>query len=301
MENTNQSSQLTSDQVARFYRLWFGLLKSTNEQHKLIVSMLGKDFHQGIDIDDAGKIAQYVWTHPLAFDEYLQTETLDEHDLNILRSWQKCHNRNKFYIVRYLKDGAVFLSIGKDEKPYLVKGLASAFDDMWPKPDLPTLVETVLLPFEGVITTCGLYYGSRIFFGGNISRDIRETCRQVELTYGLIGSLPHTQIVGKKEKDIAQIKFYLQSAKKLELYKQELEDLVSKDPKNYLPVFFYQRGLLEAKNVKKEYRKLGLKKFHFAVYGSVIIAAHPDKRQVKDAVGKLVSETELERIIYDKV
>lgn len=301
MENTNRDSQLTSDQVTRFYRLWFNLLQFANNQHQLVVSMSGKDFHQGVDIKDAGAIAEYIWTHPEMFDEYLKSEKLDKTDSEIIRSWHHHYFKARFYVVKYLKQGAVFLSEGKDEKPYLVKGLASAFDEIWPKPALPTLVETVLLPFEGVITACGLYYGSRIFFGGNISGDIREACRQAELTYGLIGSLPHTQIVGKKEKDIAQIKFYLQSARNLEFYKQELEDLVSKDPKNYLPVFFYQRGLLEAKNVKKEYRKLGLKKFHFGLYGSVVIAAHPDKRQVENAVGKLVPETELERIVYDKV
>lgn len=301
LENTNQASQLTSDQVVSFYRLWFGLLKFANEQYKIVTSMLGKNFHQGIDIGDAGKIGEYIWAHPLVFDKYLQTETLDKNDRAILYSWQKHHYRGKFYIVRYLKDGAVFLSTAKDEKPYLVKGLASAFDDIWPKRDLPTLVETVLLPFEGVITTCGLYYGSRIFFGGNISRDIRESCRQAELTYGLISSLPYLQIISQADKNIARIKLYLQSAKNLESYKPELEDLVSKDPKNYLPVYFYQRGLLEAKNVKREYRKLGLKKFHFALYGSVIIAANPDKQQVEDTVGKLVSKTELERIVYDKV
>ena len=297
----NQSSQLTPDQITRFYHLWFGMLQNTNEKYKLAPTMLGKDFHQGIKTEDAGKIAKFIWTHPNVFDEFLVTRNLDKHESEIIRSWKQYHYKDKFYIVKYLKDGAVFLTYGHDEKAYLIKGLVSAFEEMWPRQTLPFLVETVLLPFEGVITTCGLYYASTIYFGRNISRDIYETCQQAELTYGLITSLPFTKSVTKEDKQIAQIKFYLQSAKNLDMYRDELEDLIHKKPALYLPIYFYHRGLLEAKTYKKEYRKLGLKKLHFALYGAVVIAAHVDKRQVEQTVKKLAPQSELNRIVFDQV
>jgi len=301
MTNQNQSSQLTPDQVMLFYRLWFGLLRNTNEQQKISSSMLGRDFHQGIKTEDAEKIAKYVWLHPQTFQEYIGTGKLDEHETEIIRSWVKYHYRGEFYIVKYLKDGAVFLSSGKEEKPYLVKGLVSNFDEMWPKESLPFMVETVLLPFEGVITTCGLYYASNVFFGNNISREIREDCEQVELTYGLITSLPFTKAVAQEDKDIGWIKFYLQSTKNFEMYRENLEGLIHKKPDKYLPVYFIHRGLLEVKTYKREYRKLGIKKLYFALYGAVVIAAHPDKIQVENTVNKLVPQKEMNRIVYDKV
>ena len=163
------------------------------------------------------------------------------------------------------------------------------------------MVETVLLPFEGVITTCGLYYASNIFLGNNISREIREDCEQTELTYGLVTSLPFTKTVSQEDKDIGWIKFYLQSEKNLELYRNDLNDLIHKKPDVYLPVYFYHCGLLKAKKCKKEYRKLNIKKLHFALYGAVVIVAHPDKIQVEVTVKKLVPAKELDRIVYDKI
>ncbi|MBI3443061.1 hypothetical protein HY008_00115 [Candidatus Woesebacteria bacterium] len=306
MINQRTSSQLTPDQIVLFYDLWFGLLQYTNEQHKLVAKMVGKNFHQGINTEDAGKedagkIAKYIWSHPEVFDEYLESGKLDNRKVGIIRSWQHYHYQHKFYVVKYVKDGAVFLSIGKDEKPYLVKGLVSVFDEMWPKQALPQIVDTVLLPFEGAITTCGLYYGSGIYFGSNMSRDIREACQQAELTYGLITTLPFTKTVNKEDKDIGQIKFYLQSEKNLELYTEELEILIHKNKEKYLPVYFYHRGLLQAKTYKREYRKLGIKTLHFTLYGAVVIAAHTNKQQVEDTVRKLVPAKELGRIVYDRV
>lgn len=301
MTNKNTPSQLTSDQVAQFYHVWFGLLQQTNERYMLAPSMLGKDFHQGVDVDDAGKIAKYIWSHPQVFDEFLEKFDANERELEIVRSWKQHRVGGKFYVVKHIKEGSVFLSTEKNEKSYLVKGLVSAFSDMWPKQDLPAIVDTVLLPFEGAIISCGLFYGSRVFFGASIRREIREACQQAELTYGLIRSLPYAHTVSKKEKDVAQIKFYLQSAKNAEFYKEELDDLIEKDPKEYLSLYFYHRGVLEAKTLKRGYRKLGLKGFFFAVYGSIVIAAHTDEKQVKKTVEKLVPSQDMDRILYDRV
>jgi len=301
MDNTNQPSQLTSNQVTLFYKLWFGILQHTNELQKTVASMVGKDFHQGINVKDAGKIAKFIWAHLQSFDDYLNSGKLDQHESEIISSWRNHNYPGKFYIVKYLKNGAVFLSTEKTEKSYLVKGLVSALDEMWPKQALPLMVDTVLLPFENEITTCGLYCSSNAILGRNISGEIREACQQAELTYGLITLLPHTQMADKTDKDIAQIKFYLQSAKNLNFYRDDLEDLIHKNPKLYLPIYYQYRGLLEAKANKKEFRKLGIKKLHFALYEAVVIAAHTDRKQVEDTVKKLVPQNKLVRVVYDKV
>lgn len=305
MKVTNISDQLESDQVRRFYCIWLRMLSFVNERHKIVPSMIGKDFHKGIDADDAEKIAKHIWDHPEAFDELLKTLDTDKDasDAEALRLWKEHRIVGKFYIVKYLKSGAVLLSADNEdtEKPFLVKGLASAFDDMFPKENLPYLVNTVLLPFEGVIVTCGLFRSAGISFGSSISRDIRESCRKAELAYGLIESLPFARTIGKEEKEIAQIRFYLRSEKEAELYREELEYLIRKNPAKYEPIYFVHRGELTVRTLKREYRKLGLKKFHFAVYGSVAVAAHPDPRQVKIAVEKLIPAKDMDRIVYGKM
>lgn len=294
-------AQLTYDQVKHFYRLWFGVLQFVNEQQKLVPAMLGKDFSSGVSTKDALKIAGFIWTHTEIFDDFSKAEKLNQIDSAIIIGWQKYHCSGKFYIVRHLKDGAVFLSTEENAKAYLVKGLVDSLEDMWPKQSLPLMLETVLMPFENVITTCGLFYLSNVFFGGNISREIREDCQQAEITYGLITSLPHTQTVSREDKDIAQIKFYLSSEKNLELYWDDLHDLVLQNSKLYWPPYYQQRGLLEAKTYKKELRRLNVKKLNFAFYGETVIAAHVDLKQVEETVKKLVPSKELEMVVYDKI
>lgn len=301
VRNQNTPSQLTSDQVMRFYRLWLGLLSHANEEQRLVPSIIGRDFHEGIKTENAGKIAAYIWKHPQIFESFVKKSPLTKPEKLIIDTWRKNHIKGKFYIVKYLRNGAVFLSLDKTEKPYLVKGLASNFEEIWPKQTLPFLVETVLLPFEDSITTCGLYYGSNVMFGRNVTQDIREVSQQAELTYGLITSLPHTHIATKQDAEIGQIKFYLSSLKNFEIYQAELDELVKKDSKIYFPVYNYYRGLLTAKLYKKECKKLGLKKIHFAVFSSVVVAVHLQKQEVEKIVKQILSSDSLDQVVFDKV
>jgi len=86
MKNTNQESQLTSEQVKRFYQYWFGLLQFTNEEQRVVPSMLGKDFSEGIDTEDAGKICQYLWKYPQLFYSYIKKHRLNNKDAAIIKS-----------------------------------------------------------------------------------------------------------------------------------------------------------------------------------------------------------------------
>lgn len=219
MENTHLPSQLTTKQTTRFFKLWLTLLKFANDQNKIVVSIVGNDFRQqGVDHKHVDKISGYLWSHPEVFDEFLDATKFGDIDRDLVKSWQKHHYSDKFYLIKYQKDGAIFMSTGKNEKSYLIKALTDSFEEMWPKNKLPLIIETTLLPFEGEITTSGIYQTSNLIFGRSITQEINENCQKSQLTYGLIKSLPHEQVANKTDKYVAWLKFYLLSSKNMEMY-----------------------------------------------------------------------------------
>jgi len=93
----------------------------------------------------------------------------------------------------------------------------------------------------------------------------------------------------------------LSSIKNFELYQDDLEGLIQKNPKVYLPVYHYHRGLLMARMYKKECKKLGLKKLHFAVYSSAVVAVHLEKQETQKIARTIVLPNDQKQIVFDKV
>jgi Domain of unknown function (DUF6398) len=113
---------------------------------------------------------------------------LSDEELLIVRSWQYLvHGR--FYIFRELSKYTVFLSTGEPPVAYGVMALSQPFEELV-GPELPVLVETVLLPFNDSIVYDGLLRSSRIFFGPGIRRSLNESYKDAKAREGIVTSLP---------------------------------------------------------------------------------------------------------------
>jgi hypothetical protein len=109
-------------------------------------------------------------------------------ELDIVRSWQHLVHGN-FYVFREWKKYTVFLSSAEQPVAYGVLGLSQPFEDLI-GPYLPVLVETVLLPFKGMIVYDGLMSSYNVTFGGGIRRSLNESFKQAKARHGIITSLP---------------------------------------------------------------------------------------------------------------
>ncbi len=113
---------------------------------------------------------------------------LSGEELTIVGAWRDAIP-GKFYVFRYLKKHAVFLtSDNSPTKAYGVVGLAEPMEFVV-GPSLPRLVTTVLLPFQGKIIYDGLVSGYNITFGGGIKRMLNEEYKQAKEASGIITSL----------------------------------------------------------------------------------------------------------------
>ena len=78
---------------------------------------------QGVNVQNALKTANKLWSDGTLIDDYLAQAQLSDENRNIVSSWKK-HISGKFILERHLKKGSIFISLD-DKKVYLVKGLNS--------------------------------------------------------------------------------------------------------------------------------------------------------------------------------
>ncbi len=111
-----------------------------------------------------------------------------EDELDIVRSWRHLIH-GKFYVFRELAKYTVFLSTTDPAIAYGVLALSQPFEDLI-GPSLPVMVQTVLLPFKGVIVYDGLMSSFNISFGPGIRRGLNENYKEAKARHGIVTSLP---------------------------------------------------------------------------------------------------------------
>ena len=111
-----------------------------------------------------------------------------EEELDIVRSWRHLVT-GRFYVFRELKNYTVFLSATDPAVAYGVVALTQPFEDMI-GPDLPVMIETVLLPFRDKIVYDGLMCRYGISIGPGIRRSLNESFKEAKTRHGIVTSLP---------------------------------------------------------------------------------------------------------------
>lgn len=136
------------------------------------------------------KVRDALHAQPELIDKFVQENPahLPAEELAVVAGWKHAVFGN-FYVFRYLKQYAVFLTEMSPPKAYGVLALASPFEEVV-GPHLPVLVKGVLLPINGRIVYDGLLATYRISFGPGIRRSLNADFKRAKETYGIITSLP---------------------------------------------------------------------------------------------------------------
>jgi hypothetical protein len=113
---------------------------------------------------------------------------LSPQELAIVASWRHLV-KGDFYILRYLKPYAVFLSGEEPLHLYGVLGLFDPIEKVTQGAPLPVLVKATLLPFRERIIYDGIMSFYSIFFGGGIRGDLNETYSRLKEREGIIEQL----------------------------------------------------------------------------------------------------------------
>jgi hypothetical protein len=195
--------KLSSADVILFYKLMWPLQFYVNRKLNLLPEVDSVEAYIK-DYDFEAKLpvrnALYEKTELIeAFVEENPAQLNDE-ELAIVSGW-KNFVAGDFYIERFLKQGAIFISSSKSPQVYLVLGLTDSIEDTvqyYQKP--PILVKTVLLPFKGQIIYDGLFQPYGIFFGAGIKGDLKEIYMAAKQNQRIIDTLEYDPQAKTQEK-----------------------------------------------------------------------------------------------------
>ncbi len=143
--------------------------------------------------------------------------------------------KGAFFVYKYLSNYTVFV---KDNLVYGVYTLSDPFEAFFDN-HLPTLIETVLLPYKDKITYHGIFMGGRMRFGSGYKRSLNETYKKAKAKYGSITQLPFSgDSLYAKQSPSDQLKFFMKTKGSREEFENDIDNLVAKSRrKNKFRIF----------------------------------------------------------------
>ena len=187
---------------------------------------------------------------------------LTSNDLEIVSSWSN-FLKDRFYVVRHLKNSTLFLSHESPPKAYAVLGLNSTLPDLVGS-DLPILVDAVLLPYKDKIIYDGTLGSYKLSFGPGMRKSINDAFYQAKASYGIITSLPPPPV--KAPTDSERLKGFLKSEYSRDVHYEEIKEIIQNNPE-LMSVFSQEMGRVHARAFRKRMKEMGLKEGWFEVTG----------------------------------
>jgi len=182
---------LAPDEAEQFFNLYRALMFFVNQRLQVLPDTIrdANDFsrlspEQRLQVRDAflaetDLIEKFIDENPGDF-------IVDE--LEIVKSWHELV-AGDFFIFRYLKKYAVFLSSEKPPVAYGVVALTQPFEELV-GPYLPVMTKAVLLPFRDKLIYDGLLSNYSVSFGGGIRHSLKETYESAKQRIGIVTSIP---------------------------------------------------------------------------------------------------------------
>ncbi len=182
--------KLSSDDLALFFRLQASLMLYANQQLKVLPRVRDEAALEQISMEDRVRLRNALYDRSELIGQFVTANPagLSADELAIVASWQH-FVRGEFYVVRFLKRHAVFLTAESPPRAYGVVGLTQEIEEVLFAFRPPIYLATVLLPFKGRIVYDGLVETSNILFGSGIRSSLNEEYQAIRERGEIIESL----------------------------------------------------------------------------------------------------------------
>ena len=165
---------LSPGEAGLFFKLMLPLQFFVNEKLDVLPRIKTLEEYCKVTMQEKFEVRKAMFENVGLMDEFIDQNPHDfpMKELAAVSKWKK-FVRGDFFIERYLKDYAVFIS--DDSEVFAVYGLTTALDEYFPKFALPVrLGEVILLPFQDKIITDGFFLPYRVVFGGGIKQELKQ-------------------------------------------------------------------------------------------------------------------------------
>ena len=199
--------KLSPDEVAEFYRLMWPLQFHINHKLDLIPDVDSVETYiKDYDTEEKLPVRNAMYERPDLIDAFVAENPagLNSAELEIVSGWKR-FVANDFYIERYLKKGAIFISSREDPQVYLVQGLTESIEEIFEQHYRPPImVKTVLLPFKGGIVYDGLFQTYSIYFGSGIRGNLKEIYMVAKQNRRIIDTLDPAKLANKRQESASK-------------------------------------------------------------------------------------------------
>lgn len=286
--------KLPEAEVELFYKLFNPLLVYAGQQTGLAPHLASPQDLRKLTLPQIVEIRNALYDQVQLFDSFIAQNPAGASatELGFVAGW-KNFMRGMFYLIRYQKDYAVFLTSEVPAKAYGVRALYSSFEEMVGA-SLPFAVNTVLLPFKEYIICDGLISSYPVSFGSGIRHSLTEAYQKAKSQYGIITNVNMSE---KRQSDMDLLKFYLRTQVSREEYAGEIYELIRKS--HGLRVFYNQEmGKIAAKSFRKHFNKIGIQNAWFGVLEGMIIASGKSRPEVETRALEIVPADKRELVYY---
>jgi len=173
-----------------FFRIWLGLLAFVNEKYELVKRFGHPKSPVGIKLENIVKIKGKLWQDVNIIDEYIEdAQDLSEDKTQILTSW-KNSIPGHFFIMKHLKNYAVFLHEHENESfLYGVHGISNPISELFLPELLPRMVETTIMPFKGIIIYDTIFQSHNVSIDPNMRGNLNLQYSETKKNKGIITGL----------------------------------------------------------------------------------------------------------------
>lgn len=180
------NAHLSKKAMELYYKLYFGLLEYTNEKYNINPNVKKICSRIDLDMDELFPIDEYLWAHKdEVIDDFIEKNPDDfsEEHLKMVENFKSAITET-FAVVGFEREYTQLLSI--DGKLYMVKGINSDLDKVFDAANIPEVVKTTLIMFDGKILVNGYFetYGeqdNRAKFIEAVYRDKEEAIKYYHL------------------------------------------------------------------------------------------------------------------------
>ena len=165
--------KLSSRQADLFFELMWALQFFVNQKLGILPSANTLKEYISCSMEEKLKVREALYKNKQLIDLFVKENPIkfSEDRLLIVSTW-KDYVKGNFYIERFLKKHAIFIS--NENRVYGVCGLHQRFDEMIHPSRLPLFVQAVLLPFSDKVVYDGLFQTYDVHAGTGVRGHLKE-------------------------------------------------------------------------------------------------------------------------------
>lgn len=189
--NDAKTSHLSPEECHLFYQTWLGLISFVNERMGVLNISIEPVYPNPVTDVMIHKVREVLWKSPALIDKYLEikSNSLPAEQIEILKLWSTRYKKGLFFVLEYQSEYTLMLEINEVgvNRLYGVKGISNAIEFTLQR-NVPVSIETVLLPFKGMIIYDSFMASLSMTFGEGAKSELRDLHAQA-MKFGVLTSL----------------------------------------------------------------------------------------------------------------